>query len=152
MLVRLGEETGLPFISEPDLERNVRERLRLFETEAGEPGIQAFINIGGSYANMGTDSEILKVGPGLADFSRIPSRERRGVIFEMAARRIPVIHLLYVKGLCDRFGLPWDPSPLPKAGEAKLFGTKGVDSRTFFILAGAYFLVFVTALAIAVRS
>ncbi|MBP1766393.1 MAG: uncharacterized protein H6P98_508 [Candidatus Aminicenantes bacterium] len=152
LLVRMGKETGLAFISEPDLERNVGERLRLFETEAGEPGIQAFINIGGSYANMGTDSEILKVGPGLADFSRIPSRERRGVIFEMAARRIPVIHLLYVKGLCDRFGLPWDPSPLPKAGEAKLFGTKGVDSRTFFILAGAYFLVFVTALAIAVRS
>ena len=152
LLVRMGKETGLPFISEPDLERNVRERLRLFKTETGEPGIQAFINIGGSYANMGTDSEILKVGPGLADFSRIPPRERRGVIFEMAARRIPVIHLLYVKGLCDQFGLPWDPSPLPKAGQAKLFGKKEVDSRTFLILAGAYFLVFVIALAIAARS
>ena len=101
---------------------------------------------------MGTDSEILKVGPGLAAFSQIPPRERRGVIFEMASRRIPVIHLLFVKGLCDRFGLPWDPSPLPKAGQAKLFGKKEVDSRTFLILAGAYLLVFLIGLAIAARS
>ncbi len=152
VLVRSGKETGLPFISEPDLEKNVRERLRLFETAAGEMGIQAFINVGGSFANMGTDSEILEVGPGLAAFSQIPPRERRGVIFEMAARRIPVIHLLYVKGLCDRFGLPWDASPLPKAGQGKVFEKKEVDSRTFLILAGAYFLVSALILAIAARS
>ena len=35
----------------------------------------------------------------------------------MAARGVPVIHLLYVKGLADRYGLPWDPVPLPGPGE-----------------------------------
>lgn len=152
LLVRLGKETGLPFIEEPDLEKNVRERFRMFETAAGETGIQAFINIGGSYANMGTDSEILKVGPGLAAFSSTPPRERRGVIFEMAARRIPVIHLLYVKGLCDRYGLPWDPSPLPEPGQGAAFEKKEVDPLSFLLLAGAYFLLIAIVLAIAARS
>ena len=152
LLVRLGRETGLPFLSEPDLEKNVRERLRIFETAAGEAGIQAFINIGGSYANMGIDSEILKVGPGLAAFSGIPPVERRGVIFEMAARRIPVIHLLYVKGLCDKYGLPWDPSPLPGPGQGDIFERKEVDPLGFLILAGAYFLLIAIVLAIAARS
>jgi len=141
LLLRSGRETGLPFLYEPDLEKNVRERLKIFETAAGQDGIQAFINIGGSYANMGTDSEILKVGPGLAAFPGIPPVERRGLIFEMAARRIPVIHLLYIKGLCDSTGLPWDPSPLPEPGQGVLFERQEVDPLNFLILAGAYFLL-----------
>jgi poly-gamma-glutamate system protein len=152
LLLRMGKATGLPFISEPDLERNVRERLRIFERAAGEAKIEAFINIGGSYSNMGTDSDILKVGPGLATVSHFPPPERRGVIFEMAARGIPVIHLLYVKGLCDRYGLPWDPSPLPQAGRGDIFKKKEVDSPTFRILAAAYLLAIALVLVIGARS
>ncbi|MFZ2052575.1 MAG: poly-gamma-glutamate system protein [Candidatus Aminicenantales bacterium] len=152
LLVRAAGETGLPFLSEPTLERNVEERLRLFETAAGEAKIRAFINVGGGYANMGTDSEILKVTPGLAVFSRVPPRERRGMIFEMAARRVPVIHLLYIKGLCDRYGLPWDPAPLPEPGEGEFYKQKEVVPQAFLILAGAYFLLIAIVLAIAARS
>jgi len=152
LLIRASGETGLPFLSEPDLERNVEERLRLLETAAGEAEIRAFINVGGGYANMGTDSEILKVTPGLAVFSRIPPRERRGMIFEMAARRVPVIHLLYIKGLCDRYGLPWDPTPLPEPGEGEFYGQKEVVPQAFLILAGVYFLLIAIVLATAARS
>jgi poly-gamma-glutamate system protein len=141
LLARAAGEAGLPFLSEPDLERNVEKRLRLFETAAGGAEIRAFINVGGGYANMGTDSEILRVSPGLADFSKIPPPGRRGVIFEMAARGIPVIHLLFIKGLCERYGLPWDPVPLPPPGEGDFYGQKEIVPRTFLILAGAYFLL-----------
>jgi poly-gamma-glutamate system protein len=152
LLLGLGRETGLPFLSESDLQKNVRDRLLIYDRAAGDAGIQAFINIGGGYANMGTDSEILKVGPGLAAFSEIPPSERRGVIFEMAARRIPVIHLLYVKGLCDRYGLPWDPSLLPEPGQGAVFEKKEINPRSFLILAGAYFLLIAIVLASAARS
>ena len=138
---RLAEEarsSGLPFLDIPDLEKNVAERLELYRRAAGASGIKAFVNIGGGYANLGTDSEILKVSPGLASFSHIPPAERRGVIFAMAARGVPVIHLLYVKGLCDRYGLPWDPRPLPAPGEGRLYGLRSVSARLFLIIAGAY--------------
>ncbi len=152
LLLRLALETGLPVLSEPDLQKNVRERLRMFETAAGGAGIQAFINVGGSFANMGTDSEVLKVKAGLAEFPCIPPAERRGVIFEMAAHRIPVIHLLYIKGLCDRYGQPWDPSPLPEPGQGAFFEKKEVDPLGFLLLAGVYFLLIAIVLAIAARS
>ncbi len=151
LLVRAAGETGLPVLSEPNLARNVAERLRLLESAAGGAEIRAFINVGGGYANMGTDSEILNVAPGLAAFSTIPSRERRGLIFEMAARRVPVIHLLHIKGLCDRYGLPWDPTPLPETGEGEFYGWKEVTPRAFIILAGAHFLLMAAVLAIAAR-
>ena len=38
----------------------------------------------------------------------------------MSARGVPVIHLLHIAGLCRRYGLPWDPRPLPDPGEGGL--------------------------------
>jgi poly-gamma-glutamate system protein len=139
LLARRAAPTGLPFLAEPDLKRNVAERMHLYQEAAGGVAIAAFVNIGGGFANMGTDSEILKVGPGLASFREIPPSGRRGVIFEMAARGIPVIHLLYIKGLCERYRLPWDPKPLPPPGEGDIFQIRIDSSPRLAVIAGAYF-------------
>ncbi len=131
--------SGLPFLQEPGLEKNVSRRLALYDRAAGPAGVRAFVNIGGAYANLGTDSEILEVSPGLARFSRLPPAERRGVVFAMAARGVPVIHLLFIKGLCDRYRLPWDPRPLPAPGGSPLYRLKGVSPGILLAVAGAYF-------------
>jgi poly-gamma-glutamate system protein len=141
--------SGLPFIQEPDLEKNVSRRLALYDRAAGAAGVRAFVNIGGAYANLGTDSEILEVSPGLASFSHLPPAERRGVVFAMAARGVPVIHLLYIKGLCDRYRLPWDPRPLPAPGGSPLYGLKGVSPGIFLAVAGIYFALMV---AVSIRG
>ena len=116
------EKRGVFFLREPDLAANVKARMALYETGAAPARIKAFVNVGGGWADMGTDSSVLRLRPGLTGVGVIPPPGRRGVIQEMALRKIPVIHLLYVKGLADRYGLPWDPVPLPKPGEGALFG------------------------------
>ena len=116
-LVRRIHESGMVLLEETGLERNVGERIRLYEKNAAGKKIKAFINIGGNWANMGTDSEILHVEPGLTAIRRFPEASRRGLVFEMARRGVSVIHLLNIRGLCQRFGLPWDPVPLPVPGE-----------------------------------
>lgn len=137
---------GAPFLEEPDLPRNVARRLALYrEAAAGRP-IKAFVNIGGSWANMGTDADVLKVAPGLAGRVPIPPPERRGVLQAMAAAGVPVVHLLNVKGLCERYGLPWDPRPLPGPGEVPVFPSAG--SRVRPILAAAYLLGMTAVLAL----
>ncbi len=139
LLLEAAQKSRAHFLDDPDLARNVEDRLRLFGVNSGGAKVKAFVNIGGGYANMGTDSEILRVRPGLAAFRRLPARDRRGVIFEMAARRIPVIHLLYIKGICERYGLPWDPRPLPQPGEGAIYNRKAFDRLPFFIIAAVYF-------------
>ncbi len=142
-LAQKAAATGLPFLFEPDLESNVKKRIRLYQAAACGDPIKIFINIGGGYANMGTDSEILKVRPGLAVFREIPPDGRRGVIFEMAARGVPVIHLLYIKGLCDQFGLPWDPRPLPPPGSGGVFRVRSFSLLPLSVISGIYFLLWV---------
>jgi poly-gamma-glutamate system protein len=143
LLLRAAEEWGGLFLEEPDLSRNVQKRIHLYEEYAGEKEIKAFINIGGSWSNLGTDSEILELKPGLVQVKHIPPAEKRGVMQEMALRRIPVIHLLHTKGLCRRYRLPWDPKPLPQPGEGRLFQLASETQPSFFLLVGGYFLLFI---------
>ena len=139
---------GAPFLEEPDLERNVARRMALYRAAAGSRRIGAFINIGGSWANLGTDAEVLKVEPGLVRRVGVPPPARRGVLQAMAAEGIPVIHLLNVKGLCERYGLPWDPRPLPTPGEGPVYGRVPAGSRRNAALAALYIAGMVLTLAL----
>jgi poly-gamma-glutamate system protein len=112
-LISLIEGREVPVVEADGLEANVASRLRLYEEARGGRRIGAFVNIGGSWANLGTNAEVLKLRPGSAGEVFIPPPGQRGVLQAMADRKVPVIHLLNVRGLAERYGLPWDPSPLP---------------------------------------
>ncbi len=112
-LISQIREMGVAFIDEPDLRKNVSRRMRIYRESSGGAGISAFVNIGGSYANLGTSELALALQPGLNTRVEIPAKPERGVLFEMAARGVPCIHLLFIRGLAAKYGLPWDPMPLP---------------------------------------
>jgi hypothetical protein len=59
----------------------------------------------------------------------------------MASRQIPVIHLLYIKGLVDRYGLSWDPVPLPQPGKRRIYQVIGKRQTSFILLAAGYLLL-----------
>lgn len=143
--------SGIPFIQEHDLRANVEARMRLYEKNAGENPVKAFINIGGSWANMGTDAEVLKLKPGLAKISQLPVLGNRGIIFEMASRSIPVIHLLFVRGLTEKYGLSWDPVPLPVPGKDKIFQRPREKQPLFLFLSVVYFMLVIFLLVFRVR-
>ena len=126
--------SGVPLLQEPDLRENVARRVAIY----GRPA--AFVNIGGADANLGTSPLVLKVRPGLNTEVALPPVEQRGVLFEMAARGVPVIHLLHIRGLALRYGLPWDPVPLPEPGTARLHDEAGARGVRFWLITAAYFV------------
>jgi len=137
---------GVRFLEESDLERNVASRMRLYRERAGNRPVKVFVNIGGSWANMGTNAAVLKLRPGLADAVFVPPPGERGVLQAMAAEKIPVIHLLNIKGLCERYGLPWDPRPLPGPGEGKIFRDAAARSWPSAALTVAYILAMIAVM------
>lgn len=132
--------SGIPFIFEADLQKNVNQRMKIYRGDSEQRKIAAFINSGGSFANIGTSEMVLKLKPGFNEKMLIPSKEQRGMLFEMAARDIATIHLLYVRGLALKYGLPWDPIPLPKAGENELLLARSYGNFKFWLIAILYFL------------
>jgi poly-gamma-glutamate system protein len=147
LLVADIENSGIPFLLESDLQTNVRKKMQAYEIEAGDRGLKCFINIGGNWSNIGEDSEILNLKPGLVKIRRIPSIVNRGLVFAMADRDIPVLHLLYIKGLVERYGLPWDPIPLPEPGEGEVYRRIGEGHHLFKILGSLYLLGVVLVIA-----
>ncbi len=113
----IAQRLGLQFLQAGSLEERVGRHLKLFAEASGEKKIKAFINIGGSSVNLGVDSSILKLQPGLTRIRKIPPASRRGILQEMARRGVPVIHLLNIRKLAEIYGLPWDPKPLPSPGD-----------------------------------
>jgi poly-gamma-glutamate system protein len=142
-MVRKIAGAGLKLLDEPVLARNVQTRMAIYREHAGT-GIAAFINCGGGFANLGTSELVLRVNPGLhRELEPQPPANERGVLHEMARAGVPVIHLLFIKGLAQTYGLPWDPVPLPTPG--RLRGTSA--SAGFWIVCALYFCILGTVAA-----
>ena len=142
LLMKDIQASGFPVLSESHLKANVETRMELyFQKSSGNP-IKAFVNIGGSWSNLGIDSSILHLRPGLGKITRFPSEEKQGVLYAMAALDIPVIHLLYVKGLVQRYGLAWDPVPLPRPGDGDLYQTLQEKQKSFLYISIIYLVSF----------
>ncbi|MFO7769173.1 MAG: poly-gamma-glutamate system protein [bacterium] len=133
-------DAGIPLIEEPDLQRNATLRLHYYQEAAGGGKPAAFVNIGGAWANMGTSEVALGLRPGLNTHVRRPPPGQGGVVHAMAARRVPVIHLLHLRGLTARYGLQWDPVPLPHPEEPGVYRRLAPLPTLFRVALAAYLL------------
>ncbi|BAS26299.1 poly-gamma-glutamate system protein [Limnochorda pilosa] len=102
-----------------DLENAVQARLELFDEVAARHGarIAACVNVGGGQAALGRCPAMLALPPGLNLPQEVPAcgpEAEAGVLSRMAGRGVPVIHLLNIRELALRSGLPIDPVPFPE--------------------------------------
>jgi poly-gamma-glutamate system protein len=133
--------SGYHFISEPDLATNVSKRVEVYGGSRGMERVRAFVNTGGSHSNLGTSPLALQLQPGLNADITIPPVEERGVLFEMAAHQVPIIHLLFIRGLASRYGLLWDPIPLSEPGQVELRSDQPENSKAPWFIGVPYLLI-----------
>lgn len=94
------------------LERDVQRRMEfLLAACGGKPS--AFVNVGGALTSLGGTSDSRLYPGGLIRHLAPSSDPRRGLIARMVEREVPVVHLLDARHLAARYGLPFDPVPLP---------------------------------------
>lgn len=111
--------SGFPVLDEKDLESNIRKRKALLGR------IACFVNIGGAEPNVGKGAEILGLAPGLVSRRRnLPLQADRGLVFAYLAEGVPVVNLLQVRKLASRYGIPFDPSPLPSEPSGPLYQSR----------------------------
>ncbi len=103
---------GWRLILEKELAANVNIRNRIYSDNI--PGaVKAFISTGGSYSSLGSSSLVLELKPGLIHGARMPGKEHQGMIHSMLGQGVPVIHLLFIRGLAQKYHLAWDPATTP---------------------------------------
>ncbi len=126
LVVALGQSEGVEFI------HGEQRRLELY----GD--VDLFVNIGGASANTG--SVVYEEGL----LTEASQKADGGLISEYLSHGVPVINLLYVKGLMAANDLPFDPVPLPAVGEGGVYYTTGYNA--VLALVGAILALCILAL------
>lgn len=121
LIVQAIKRNGVEFIHEDQLQRGIDRRMKLYESRSKGKGIKAYINVGGGIASLGTTVNGEIIPNGLSMQLAMKNYPVRGVIVEMVARGIPIIHLYNIRTLWEQFGLPANPIPLPGPGEGGIF-------------------------------
>jgi poly-gamma-glutamate system protein len=138
--IRLAaREAGIPFLYEADLQNNIKLRWSFYKDHP-HSSVKAFINCGGAQANLGTSPDILLLPPGLILSTDLPEVSKRGMIYAMLAEEIPVIHLLFIKGIVQEYGLTWDPVSIPEFDSGIVATDR--DPSPFMLITGSVYLVY----------
>jgi poly-gamma-glutamate system protein len=97
------------------LRADIERRLALFDRALGGRRPAAFINVGGSLTSLGSGLSVRRLPTGLVEKWPVSRDPERGFLLRMAERDVPVIHLLNIRSLAVRYGIPVDPIPLSAA-------------------------------------
>ena len=106
----------IPYLDErgpQTLQRDIERRLDIYKAASGGRKPAAFINVGGPLTSLGNCPADPSFPPGL--LLKLPTSKcpDRGLILRMNEKGVAVIHLLNIRRIAIRYGLPVDPVPLP---------------------------------------
>lgn len=123
MLLDAVRRSGVPLIGGADFASTVRASAAALGLEApiaGDPIAPKpamLINVGGAQVALGDCAEAADIPPGLVDRMLPCSDGTRGLIQVALDQRIPVFNVLKIRELALRYGLAFDPVPLPRRAD-----------------------------------
>lgn len=127
-------------IYEPDYKKNIEERYELYFKDNDD--IKIFINVGGNLVSMGLGENGTHIRSGINIRNDRVNNDASGLVQHFLNENIPVIHLLNIKKIAVDYGLPIDPSPLPKVGEGNVYFEEQYPSRFIgFLLCIVIFII-----------
>jgi len=103
-------ETGVDLLDADDLQHMIARKTALLK--AHKPRL--LVNIGGSQANLGDAEEVLRLTPGLVPVGDADTAGN-GVVGLAMRNGIRVIHMLNIRGIASRHGIPYDAPPRKSA-------------------------------------
>ena len=147
IIEKIAQDSGTHFINIGSIEENIQYRMQLYKKAADDRPIKAFVNIGGATPNYGDTPASITYPNGLVtNGPKIPGHPDRGLIFEYQNLGVPIVHLLNIRDLAVKNGLPIDPMPLPEIGEGGVYHQTSYNKVIIFLVIGSEFFYLFWAL------
>ena len=121
LILKAIERNDIDFINEKYIENSIARRMEIYDKFSQGQPIKAFINVGGGIASLGNTINGKLLPSGLTQQLPMSNFPLSGVIIEMGKKGIPIIHILNINQLLEKYGLPINPVPLPDPGEGGIF-------------------------------
>lgn len=110
--------SGVPFINEPNLAASEQARLKIYGK-----GVRCFVNVGGASVNMGNRGFSMRLSNGLVrpENAAELAASSNGLAAHFLRQGVPVVHLLDMRHLALKHGIPIDAKPLPPVGQGAVY-------------------------------
>ncbi len=106
-------------VKEGSLEENIQKKYELFSKYAKNPKL--YLNIGGGLSSIGNTITGKLVSTGYHRYLNLSNTPVKGTMLLFAEKKVPVIHILNVLELAEKYKLPIVPDKLPEPGEGQIF-------------------------------
>lgn len=131
-----------------DFTAKIDERFDFYKSEAKGASIKAYINIGGGAISNGRKVGKKLFRPGLNKRPPLGVKKVDGLMSRFISEGTPVIHLVNINTLADRYSIELSPTITPAIGKASVFSQTGYNRW----LAGAVLALILGSLFGFIRS
>jgi poly-gamma-glutamate system protein len=121
-LVRAAiKRNGVEFLASESFDQALQRRLQVYDRYSGGKPYVAYINIGGGSVSVGRSIGKKRYRPGLNLKPPPTATEIDSVMTRFANKGVPVVHLVEIRQLADRYALPIAPTTMPAVGQGDVF-------------------------------
>lgn len=120
-LVEVIERNDVPLLEPTSFDDSIKRRLDLYQEQAGAKPIKAYVNVGGGAISVGRNAGKKAFEPGLNFRAPRGTYPIDSIMSRFVEDGTPVIHMVRVMELAERFGLPIQPPTTPAPGEGGIF-------------------------------
>jgi poly-gamma-glutamate system protein len=99
----------------------INKRMELYDEQAGDHPIRAYINVGGGTASVGTQIGKKQFKPGLNREPPHAAGLMDSVMLRFSKRGVPVIHVTSIEKIAEEYGLPVEPNGIPPVGQGTVY-------------------------------
>jgi poly-gamma-glutamate system protein len=125
---------------EPSFKDNIEMRLKIYQDEADGRPIKAYINVGGGTVSVGRARGKQLFHPGLN--MRPPGRIQQldGVMPRLINEGVPIIHLVKIAQLAERYGLEVAPTSVQEPSVGGIYMTDDYNRPLVVVVLGVIML------------
>ena len=127
------DESGVRFLETETREASIERRMETYDDVARGRRFAAYVNAGGSLVSIGPKAVKRLYPPGLIRRPHPRGKEVDSVMMRFLRDGVPVLNLSKVVPLAERYGLPVEPTDLPRVGEGIVF-EKREHSRALLVV------------------
>lgn len=140
------KRTGVMPLEAHSLKEAQAKHRAVYEEKSGGTPYRVFINVGGGVAVLGHPENGQLIPPGLNKIYLQLNYPALGIIHEYWEKGTPIIHLLNVNVIAQRYGLPISPVPLPPIGSGEIFAIERYNLNVAWISVIILFTALITVL------
>jgi len=115
------EKNQVTLVKEENLSANINKKMEILEAGLGKKKAKLYINVGGGLSSLGTSKFGNIIKPGYHRYLSSTNNPLKGTMFLFADKGTPVVHLLNVSEIAEKYDLPVAPDPLPEPGTGRVF-------------------------------